>query len=201
MLIQVKHLLDELNSQYYSTVLCLIIGLYKDVEDDSLLVAERKEQLEDRQKAYQWLKFPGTGVPSGIKGTMHEVPEDEKFVLLKAIDFTKTAFEAFAKLTIGGIGKGHQVKHLHDFASIARFIQPARLPLDEGNRWQYDVEFGRQMLNGVNPYIIEKCTKLPANFPVTHELVGPFLTRGLTLEQEMEVSSLGTFMTVLQVTR
>ena len=63
----------------------LQIGLHKDVEDDSLLVTERKEQLEERQSAYQWLKFPGTGVPSGIKGRMHEVPEDEKFVLLKAI--------------------------------------------------------------------------------------------------------------------
>ena len=190
-----------MNLQYYSTVLCLIIGLYKDVEDDSLLVTERKEQLEDRQKAYKWLKFPGTGVPSGIKGSMHEVPEDEQFVLVKAADFYWTAIKAYAKVKAGGIEKGYQVKHLHEFASIARFLQPASLPLDEGSRWQYDVEFGRQMLNGVNPYIIEKCTKLPANFPVTHELVGPFLTRGLTLEQEMEVSSLGTFMTVLQATR
>ena len=45
------------------------------------------------------------------------------------------------------------------------------------------------MLNGVNPVVIEKCTALPPNFPVTNELVQPFLTRGLTLEQEMEVRS------------
>ena len=165
--------------------------MYKDIKHNSLLLTERNGQLKQRRKTYQWLKFPGTGVPSGIKGSMNEVPEDEKFVLVKAVDFYLTAIEAFAKVKSGGIGKGHQAKHLHDFSTVARFIHPVRLRLDEGSRWQYDVEFGRQMLNGVNPYIIEKCTKLPANFPVTHELVGPFLTRGLTLEQEMEVSKNG----------
>ena len=58
-------------------------------------------------------------------------------------------------------------------------------------RWTTDIEFGRQMLNGVNPVVIEKCTKLPDNFPVTNEMVKGVLNRGLTLEQEMEVRSIG----------
>jgi hypothetical protein len=43
------------------------------------------------------------------------------------------------------------------------------------------------MLNGVNPVIIEKCTAIPSNFPVTNDMVKEFLNRGLTLEQEIEV--------------
>ena len=169
-------------------ILIEILGLSKDVVTNPLLVEERKKQLLQRKEAYQWQKFPGTGVPSGIKGSNDEVPEDEKFVLEKSIDFTATGVEATAKLKLGGIGIGDEAENLHDFATVARFLEPARLSIFDGNRWQYDVEFGRQMLNGVNPYIIKKCTKLPANFPVTDELVGQFLTRGLNLEQEMVVS-------------
>lgn len=59
--------------------------------------------------------------------------------------------------------------------------------LYQTGRWTTDVEFGRQILNGVNPIIIEKCSKLPSNFPVTDDMVKPFLVRGLTLDDEMKV--------------
>ena len=61
------------------------------------------------------------------------------------------------------------------------------MPVFEGHRWVLDVEFGRQMLNGVNPVVIEKCSSLPDYFPVTNEMVKSYLTRGLSLEEEMEV--------------
>lgn len=64
-----------------------------------------------------------------------------------------------------------------------------KVPLEimKAGRWSSDVEFGRQILNGVNPVIIEKCTGIPANFNVTNELVAPFLTRGKSLDDEITV--------------
>ena len=95
------------------------------------------------------------------------------------------------------------VRNLHDFEFIATTLKtenlkdsnpPRELPLNpnipayEGYRWVSDVEFGRQMLNGVNPVLIRKCTKIPDNFAVTSEMVQPLMNNGKTLEEEMKVS-------------
>ena len=78
---------------------------------------------------------------------------------------------------------------LSDFAKFAKSVnREEALPLYEAGRWTSDVEFGRQILNGVNPMVIKKCTEIPPKFPVTNALVQPYLTRSLTLEQEMKVN-------------
>ena len=64
---------------------------------------------------------------------------------------------------MGGIRKD-EAEELHDFATLVSLLIPTRLSLYESSHWQYDVKYGNQMLNGVDPYIIKKCTKLlPAN--------------------------------------
>uniref|UniRef100_A0A8B9LJ21 Arachidonate 15-lipoxygenase type B n=1 Tax=Astyanax mexicanus TaxID=7994 RepID=A0A8B9LJ21_ASTMX len=52
--------------------------------------------------------------------------------------------------------------------------------------WQEDEFFGYQTLNGLNPMLIERCTKLPSNFPVTEDMVRSSL-EGSSLETEMTV--------------
>ena len=47
--------------------------------------------------------------------------------------------------------------------------------------------YGYQFLNGVNPGVIKRCSELPTNFPVTEEMVKPFLEEGSSLQKEMEV--------------
>ena len=79
---------------------------------------------------------------------------------------------------------------LHDYEEWAKLLGHPEVPIYVAARWEMDVEFGRQMLNGVNPVVIEKCTSLPPNFHVTNEMVKGFLNRGRTLEQEMEVGEI-----------
>lgn len=54
-------------------------------------------------------------------------------------------------------------------------------------RWQDDRFYGSHFLNGCNPDTIKRCTELPANFPVTQELVGNLLDESDTLEKAMKV--------------
>uniref|UniRef100_H2UDI5 Arachidonate 5-lipoxygenase b, tandem duplicate 2 n=1 Tax=Takifugu rubripes TaxID=31033 RepID=H2UDI5_TAKRU len=56
--------------------------------------------------------------------------------------------------------------------------------------WKEDLMFGYQFLNGCNPVVIEKCTKLPDKLPVTNEMVSVCLERGLTLEEELQAGNI-----------
>ena len=158
----------------------------KDVENDKILIKQRILELKERQSKYHWLPFPVIGVPSGIDDDVNHIPADEQFNRVKKIDFTKDAVDAVAKLGLTGVFTN--VNDLSDYAKFAKTLNPDEgLPLYDAGRWTSDVEFGSQMLNGVNPMVIKKCTDIPSKFPVTNDLVKPYLTRGLSLEQEMEV--------------
>ncbi|KAM3861091.1 arachidonate 12-lipoxygenase, 12R-type-like [Diretmus argenteus] len=56
--------------------------------------------------------------------------------------------------------------------------------------WHEDEFYGYQFMNGSNPTLIERCTKLPSNFPVTEEMVKPFLKEGTTLAKEIEAGNI-----------
>ena len=141
----------------------------------------------ERNEKYQWRIFSETGVPSGINEDTDKISADEQFNRVKKIDFTSNGVKAVAKLCLTGVFT--DANDLSDFAKFAKSVnREEALPLYEAGRWTSDVEFGRQILNGVNPMVIKKCTEIPPKFPVTNALVQPYLTRSLTLEQEMKVN-------------
>uniref|UniRef100_A0A8I5ZN12 Arachidonate 12-lipoxygenase, 12R type n=1 Tax=Rattus norvegicus TaxID=10116 RepID=A0A8I5ZN12_RAT len=52
--------------------------------------------------------------------------------------------------------------------------------------WTEDSFFGYQYLNGINPGLIRRCMQIPDKFPVTDEMVAPFLGEGTCLQAELE---------------
>lgn len=53
--------------------------------------------------------------------------------------------------------------------------------------WAEDSFFGYQYLNGINPGLLRRCTRIPDKFPVTEDMVAPFLGEGTCLQAELEV--------------
>ncbi|XP_060047766.1 polyunsaturated fatty acid 5-lipoxygenase isoform X2 [Erinaceus europaeus] len=73
----------------------------------------------------------------------------------------------------------------HDFEKI--FVKISNTISERVmSHWQEDLMFGYQFLNGCNPVLIQRCTKLPKKLPVTTEMVECSLERQLTLEEEVE---------------
>ena len=164
----------------------------KQDEGDKILLTQRITQLEKRQVHYAWQKLPDTGLPScihdnwvHIKGLANELPVDEQFELKKMFDFTGTALKDSVVLLEKSALE--DITDLHDYEKLAAVLGEHKLSVYKGGRWMTDVEFGRQILNGVNPVVIERCTNLPPNFPVTTDMVKGFLNRGKTLVKEMKV--------------
>lgn len=53
--------------------------------------------------------------------------------------------------------------------------------------WKTDEGMGRQMLNGVSPLALKRCTSIPDTFDVTNDDVYQFLREGKSLQEEMQV--------------
>jgi hypothetical protein len=162
-----------------------ILATVNDIHGNTILQHERTRQLERRKAQYQWQYFKDTGLPSGIDDTVEDLPADEEFSRVKSFDFTQAALgdliRAASKWKMA-------IKRVHDYFDLAKPFGTKPLEIYRAGRWTSDVQFGHNILNGVNPMVIKKCTALPSNFPVTNEMVEPFFTCGMTLEQEMEVS-------------
>uniref|UniRef100_A0A8C2ZE69 Uncharacterized protein n=1 Tax=Cyclopterus lumpus TaxID=8103 RepID=A0A8C2ZE69_CYCLU len=66
------------------------------------------------------------------------------------------------------------------------YIIFAILPEYVSEHWKEDDFYGFQFLNGLNPKVIKRCSELPPNFPVTEEMVKPFLEEGSSLQEEVK---------------
>ena len=156
---------------------------------NSILLHQRKSQLEQRQRQYKWQKFPESGIPSGIDDTDEkDLPRDEEFDRVKNFSFTVSAITNSLRFKVQGYWTS--LEHLYNYEEFATVLGKPDPALYDASRWTSDVEFGRQMMNGMNPVVIQKCSSLPTNFPVAEGEVKGLLNRGISLSEEMKVRNL-----------
>ncbi|KAF0045620.1 hypothetical protein F2P81_002149 [Scophthalmus maximus] len=80
-------------------------------------------------------------------------------------------------------------KSWSDLDDFKRIFWKLKSPIAEYcmEHWKEDWFFGYQCLNGSNPRMIQRCKKLPENFPVTSDMVQSSMAPGTNLDQELKV--------------
>ncbi|KAF6107431.1 arachidonate 5-lipoxygenase [Phyllostomus discolor] len=152
-----------------------------------ILKQHRRKELETRQKQYRWMEW-NPGFPLSIDAKSHkDLPRDIQFDSEKGVDFVLNYSKAMENLFINRFMHMFQ-SSWSDFADFEKIFVKISNTISERvmNHWQEDLMFGYQFLNGCNPVLIQRCTKLPEKLPVTTEMVECSLERQLTLEQEVE---------------
>ncbi|XP_056150894.1 polyunsaturated fatty acid lipoxygenase ALOX8-like [Lampris incognitus] len=163
----------------------------KDFEDDHpLLIEQRKKELVLKKQTYRWDLY-AEGVPFciNIKDPL-ALPAEFRFSLAKSLEFDSTNLAGSVELWLKGLT--HPTGQWDELEDIKKIFWFRRMPISEyvSKHWKEDELFGYQLLNGVNPNVIQRCPEMPSNFPVTDEMVKPFLANGTSLAVEMKMGNI-----------
>ncbi|CAL1601170.1 unnamed protein product [Knipowitschia caucasica] len=154
-------------------------------EELNILAKEsRRMELQDRQREYCWHTY-AEGIPHCIKADKPEhLPDEVRFAFTKATEFEWNSKQGLCEMKLSHLDKNG--KPWTDFDSIERVFSCHATASSEYVRahWKEDAFFGYQFLNGINPILIQRCSSLPSNLPLTEEMVR--LEGGATLTDEMQ---------------
>ncbi|MBI3268131.1 MAG: hypothetical protein HYZ53_03850 [Planctomycetes bacterium] len=140
---------------------------------------QRNRELELRRAEYAFVY--ASGLPPFLATLPKAESEGGAHKLAMYADLAGT-------VTNLGLGGFRELLDVRAHNSLVKFddLYPGREVPRVSKRWRTDEEFGRQRLAGVNPVLVERCRRLPENFPVTDADVRGLLPAGATLASEAE---------------
>ncbi|XP_071766221.1 polyunsaturated fatty acid lipoxygenase ALOX15B-like isoform X2 [Centroberyx gerrardi] len=144
----------------------------------------REKELKLREEEYGWDVY-AEGIPHNIKvDNPLDLPSEVRFSFTKTTEFLFTASTGLTELKLKGLSDCK--KNWTDIDAINRVFCCKRTAISDyvQENWRDDAFFGYQFLNGVNPMMIQRCSALPDNFPVTDDMV--FLHGSCSLAEEMQ---------------
>ncbi|XP_060112479.1 polyunsaturated fatty acid lipoxygenase ALOX15B-like [Heteronotia binoei] len=145
----------------------------------------RKKELEERQESYKWKEY-APGMPHCLDvNSVLDLDTNSQFSSTKGTLFFTRAIVIAVEQRLKGFSTSETSwKSLDNIKNIFSFHRKDRIEYVI-NHWKEDAFFGYQFLNGLNPTVIQKCTKIPPNFSVTQDMVASSLGRGTTLAEEL----------------
>ncbi|KAM8725494.1 polyunsaturated fatty acid lipoxygenase ALOX15B-like isoform 3-T3 [Acanthopagrus schlegelii] len=149
------------------------------------LLEQRKKELLQQKLTYVWAEYAdGMSYVLNIPNPS-AVPSEISYSPSKAFQFESRRQNIRSVLKL----KTLTDEPWESFEAMKEFPWFKDSPVLEyvSQHWQDDDFFGYQFLNGANPHSIRRCSALPSNFPVTEEMVKPFLANGSSLTAEMEL--------------
>ncbi|XP_060947753.1 polyunsaturated fatty acid lipoxygenase ALOX15B-like [Limanda limanda] len=154
-------------------------------DDHPLLIEHRKKELMLKKSLYQWKPLAeGLLHISGFENAS-ELPAEIRFSKAKTDEMQDTTKQLGMKFHFKGMVGS--IEKWENFDDLKRLFNFQKTPMSEyvAEHWKDDDFYGSQFLNGINPTLIKRCSELPRNFPVTEEMVKPFLAEGSSLRREI----------------
>ncbi|XP_010788293.1 arachidonate 15-lipoxygenase B-like [Notothenia coriiceps] len=150
------------------------------------LVDQRKKELVQQKIMYKWALY-AEGLPYMVDiKDVNALPAESRISFSRAFEIQKTKKEIHAEFELKGLTDLDQQFESFEALKMASLVKKTPLAEYVSEHWKDDDFFGHQFLNGNNPFIIQRCSKLPSNFPLTEEMVQPFLAIGSSLNAEMK---------------
>ncbi|XP_044532368.1 polyunsaturated fatty acid lipoxygenase ALOX15-like isoform X1 [Gracilinanus agilis] len=145
-------------------ILCIPEGTARTVRNDpqGFFKKYREEELEERKKKYSWNSWKENVVRTVSGAGLSDLPLDERFHEEKRIDFECSLAKGLTDLAIKDtLNILSSWKTLEDFNRIF-WCGQSKLAEKVRDLWKEDSFFGYQFLNGANPMLLRRSTKLPA---------------------------------------
>ncbi|XP_041438808.1 hydroperoxide isomerase ALOXE3 [Xenopus laevis] len=147
---------------------------------------QRESELNTKRQTHEWKTY-AKGAPHCISAdAVTDLSPNDRFSYKKTISF---GFN-FLSSSLGATLKGFLLncnswKDLNDIKKVFS-IQWTKISDLVSELWNEDTFFGYQYLNGLNPLMIQKCLRIPDNFPVDDVTVSATLGKSTTLQKELQ---------------
>ncbi|XP_072306319.1 polyunsaturated fatty acid lipoxygenase ALOX8-like [Eucyclogobius newberryi] len=159
-------------------------------ENHPVLKEHRQREVKEGKENYRFVVFE-EGLPhrSHFK-TLEELPSELQISSIRGAEINLNKVLIGLELKIKDlVGSEERWEKEEDMRKIFRF---KKTPLSEyvADHWRDDDFYGSQFLNGYNPMVIQRCQQLPPNFPVTNEMVQPFLDGAHSLQAAVKAGNI-----------
>ncbi|MGK3963443.1 lipoxygenase family protein [Sorangium sp. So ce118] len=145
--------------------------------------AARAAQIERRREIYAWRPAEATAeLPGALDiSKARPLPKDERYRGLTDGSYEAIFARTMATLKLRVPTLTRAWNALVDMIDVFKGLEvPSVAP-----RWQHDLEFARQAVQGVSPIHIELITALPRGFPLTDADVRGVLSPGVSVAQAL----------------
>ncbi|XP_053737527.1 arachidonate 12-lipoxygenase, 12R-type-like [Synchiropus splendidus] len=162
------------------------------------LKEQRRSELAVQKSLYKWERF-ADGYPSIINAQdPRNVPVNIRFSFTKLSQFLQIVGSTKMQLKMKGLLNSTDSWESFEAMKNISWFSKSAIGEYMADNWKSDEMLGFQFLNIYSPLVIRRCVALPSNFPVTEEMVKPFLARGRSLAEEIDSGNI--FIVDLRVT-
>jgi arachidonate 5-lipoxygenase len=143
----------------------------------------RREQLRARRELYPWRPAEATtGLPGALDiNEERPLPKDERYRTVGVNSMEAVFAKTMAALKLHAPVLTKAWNAIVDTLDLFKGLELPPI----ARRWEDDLEFARQAIQGISPYHIELATALPPGLPLADADVRGLLSPGLTLARAL----------------